>query len=252
MGHMMVGPQLYPARPQGAQIIQRGPHGKHFAPDPVAVRRANPGANGFTWWSEEMARTGGDTRPWLPRQIVEGVMGLGAVSSELSALQNKDYAAFQARSRNLFPTRPSVISGVTKLRTLSAAVTDARTATRAADYGVLLREANMMHGGAGSRERGQTISSLSVAAIRRSGAVREDSSPMITSQVLPTPGAAYTSTLKDELSRQFNPLDPRSADWGGGSREGAGGGFPWGKATLALVGVVAAYGFARGAGGNIF
>jgi len=243
MGHMQVGPKLYPRRPRGAQVIQRGPHGHRFSADPVAVRRANPGGNGFSWWSEQIAQAGGDQNWWLPRQRVDGVMGLGAVSPELSQQQNQNFGAFQARATQLFPNTASVIGGVGKLRVLSGGVSDAASATRTADFGVLLREANMIHGGPGSRERGRTIGQLSLKAIRASGAVREDGAPMVTTQVLPNPDDVFNKSLRSELSRQFNPLDRRSADSSS---------FPWTKLALGVAGVAFAYGFARGVGGNIF
>ncbi len=249
MGHMHVGPKLYPSRPRGAQIIQRGPHGYRFAADPVAARRADPSRRGFTWWSEQVAMTGGDMRSWLPRQNVEGVMGLGglgAVSIELARLQNENYGAFQDRARQLFPTREAVVEGLGRLRVLVGNVRDPVTAERAADFGVLLREANMIHGGSGAKTRGRTISQLSIKAIRQSGAVREGGAPMIGQAPVPRDEwlGMDVETLKSELSRQYNPFDPRSADWGGGS----GGSFPWTKVALGLAGVAFAYGLARSLG----
>jgi hypothetical protein len=67
-GHLRVGPQYIAPNPNGALVIQRGPHGASLAKRPPYV----PG-QGFQWWGEQVV----GTAPWLPRQKVVGVMGLG-------------------------------------------------------------------------------------------------------------------------------------------------------------------------------
>jgi hypothetical protein len=77
-GFMRVGPAFYPERRRGAQIIQRGPHGHRFSADPVLSRLGQPRGSGFRWWKEQMDAGGDYDGFWDPRQVVEGVMGLGA------------------------------------------------------------------------------------------------------------------------------------------------------------------------------
>jgi hypothetical protein len=70
---MRIGPQYYPPRRFGVQVIQRGPHGARFATDP-----AQPGG-GFKWWSEQLLDRNADAHWWQPQQQVVGVLGLGGL-----------------------------------------------------------------------------------------------------------------------------------------------------------------------------
>jgi len=72
VGFLQVGPQYYPPRVNGAQIIERGPHGARFAAGP---QRQPDGT--FRWWSEQMSNAGDYKGYWQPQQRVLGVMGLG-------------------------------------------------------------------------------------------------------------------------------------------------------------------------------
>jgi hypothetical protein len=75
-GFLQIGPHYFPDRPDGAQIIMRGPHGQRLAADPVFLRSHDqPRGSGFRFWHEEL-----NVKPdvkWNPQQVVTGVMGLG-------------------------------------------------------------------------------------------------------------------------------------------------------------------------------
>jgi len=77
MSSLSIGPQYYPRRRFGAQVIARGPHGLRFGKNPIGDTRS-----GFHWWSEQIT---GDR--WMPRQEVVGVMGLDGLGdvSQLAA-----------------------------------------------------------------------------------------------------------------------------------------------------------------------
>jgi len=77
MGYLRVGPQYYPPRPLGAQVIQRGPHGYSFSEDPIKKRLRTGRGTGFVWWSEQMDAAGDQKGFWQPQQAVNAVMGLG-------------------------------------------------------------------------------------------------------------------------------------------------------------------------------
>lgn len=77
--HIRVGPQYIPAAIRGTPIVQRGPHGRRFAPLP------SDDDPGVRFWSETLYQPG----EWTPRQHTTGVMGfrgLGAVDA--GALNN--------------------------------------------------------------------------------------------------------------------------------------------------------------------
>lgn len=80
MSSLQIGPQYYPPRPLGAQVISRGPHGMRFAKDPMP----KPGG-GFTWWNEQSLESDEYKTPWLPQQKVTGVLGLGGVMDLITA-----------------------------------------------------------------------------------------------------------------------------------------------------------------------
>lgn len=74
-GFLQVGPHYFPPRPEGAQVIMRGPHGQRLAADPVHTRAGRVRGSGFRFWSEQL-----NVRPdlkWNPQQVVTGVMGMG-------------------------------------------------------------------------------------------------------------------------------------------------------------------------------
>jgi len=74
-GFLRIGPQTYPPRRKGAQIIQRGPHGMRIAADPVISRSGKKRGSGFRWWTEQSLVKADEE--WNPRQLVVGIMGLG-------------------------------------------------------------------------------------------------------------------------------------------------------------------------------
>ncbi len=75
-GFMRLGTQVYPARPNAAQIIERGPHGARLGADPIANRLKNPRGSGFRFWVEQMNIPANES--WNPPQRVVGLLGLGA------------------------------------------------------------------------------------------------------------------------------------------------------------------------------
>lgn len=93
-GFVRLGPQVYPERPNAAQIIERGPHGQRLAADPVAVRLREPKGSGFKFWIEEMNVAADQS--WNPRQRVVGLLGLGAPT----------IGECQAGTENMPPIRP--------------------------------------------------------------------------------------------------------------------------------------------------
>ena len=74
-GFMRVGPQVYPARPNAVQVIERGPHGKRLGQDPVTVRLGKPRGSGFRFWVEQLNVPADES--WNPPQRVVGLMGMG-------------------------------------------------------------------------------------------------------------------------------------------------------------------------------
>ena len=80
MSYLHVGPALYADRRQGAQIIQRGPHGHRFSADPLALRLAQGNhGQGLTWWKTQMDQAGDYSGFWQPVQEVVGVMGMSGL-----------------------------------------------------------------------------------------------------------------------------------------------------------------------------
>lgn len=76
-GFLRVGPQRYPPRRRGAQVIMRGPHGMRLAADPVVTREGNVRGSGFRFWSEQ--RFIPKNESWSPKQAVVGVLGLSGL-----------------------------------------------------------------------------------------------------------------------------------------------------------------------------
>lgn len=73
-----VGPHYYPPRPEGAMLIERGPHGMRLAADPVKSRLGRPRGSGFRFWVEELNPQFKPDNQWVPQQRVVGMFGLGA------------------------------------------------------------------------------------------------------------------------------------------------------------------------------
>lgn len=76
-GFLRVGPQRYPPRRRGAQVIMRGPHGMRLAADPVVTREGKVRGSGFRFWSEMQFIPKNET--WSPKQMVVGVLGLSGL-----------------------------------------------------------------------------------------------------------------------------------------------------------------------------
>jgi hypothetical protein len=74
---LQIGPHFYPPRRKGAQVIERGPHGLRLAADPVVTREGQPRGSGFRFWTESQVFA--PNEQWNPRQVVIGIMGLGAL-----------------------------------------------------------------------------------------------------------------------------------------------------------------------------
>lgn len=75
-GFLQLGPQQYPERPEGVQVIQRGPHGMRLSADPVRTREGKLRGSGFRWWGE-MLNVPADQQ-WVSKMKVVGLLGMGA------------------------------------------------------------------------------------------------------------------------------------------------------------------------------
>ena len=82
---VQLGPQVYPARPNGVQVIMRGPHGQRLSVDPVRSRQLNPRGSGFNFWVEQLNVPA--NRAWIPTPKVVGLLGLGADAPDISVLE---------------------------------------------------------------------------------------------------------------------------------------------------------------------
>ena len=80
MSSLQIGPQVYPPRPYGVQVIQRGPHGRMLADGP---QRGPDGK--IRWWHEQMADKGQLATWWRPEQQVVGLLGLGGVYDDVTS-----------------------------------------------------------------------------------------------------------------------------------------------------------------------
>lgn len=93
-GFMRVGPQRYAERPNGVQVIQRGPHGMYLAADPVVTREGKQRGSGFRFWVEQL-NVPADAS-WNPTPKVVGLLGLPERKQRVTALQRR---AAQLRER---------------------------------------------------------------------------------------------------------------------------------------------------------
>ena len=168
-GFMALGPQVQPDRVNAVQIIERGPHGRRLAADPVAERRGRPRGSGFRFWVEEMGIPANES--WNPPQRVIGLMGLGSTGSsyldamikhatamgvtphEVSSFANTDSSTFMALAGNVFPNLPALDSGLTEIEVLVTKVHDVRTGRAIKSLISLAREANQQLGGGNSAAR---------------------------------------------------------------------------------------------------
>jgi hypothetical protein len=86
--HMRVGPQWIEPSNRGMPVIQRGPHGMRFGPDPMR-------ANGqLHWWRESVSDV-----PYRTGQAVVGIMGMGALGGEASD-EIKDRLTKEAKAQS--------------------------------------------------------------------------------------------------------------------------------------------------------
>lgn len=204
-GFLRLGPQVYPARPDAVQIIERGPHGKRLAQDPVLTRLAKGSrGSGFRFWVEEMNIPANEV--WNPPQRVVGLMGLGAGAGsaygrmvaalrkrgigyggkvgDICELPNSDYPTFNKVAVEVFPDRESVRAGIREVGQLVSVVDqgDKQNAWRVQALLCLVREAGAFHGYPSKADRSAAIKEmnrLGSLLIIKSGEVREDGKPMI-------------------------------------------------------------------------
>lgn len=223
-GFMRLGPQVYPARPGAAQVIERGPHGKRLAEDPVTKRLRAPKGSGFEYWVENLNVPASES--WNPPQRVVGLMGLGALGAAGSATGRMDTALRdegvpargvcslpQAKlsriAERVIPKRSLLPSAVGEAARLAESVSpgDSPALRRAAALVCLVREAGGLLGWGPIRERMLAeLNRVDRLLIVKKGERREDDAPMF------APGAVDPRTGEARL-------DPRTStgDWYGKS-----------------------------------
>lgn len=107
-GFLQIGPHYFPDRPDGAQIIMRGPHGQRLAADPVHTREGKTRGSGFRWWTEELYVP--PNVKWNPQQVVTGVMGLGALG-EIQEATSQQKAALSSEAKNTLREANTCVQG---------------------------------------------------------------------------------------------------------------------------------------------
>jgi hypothetical protein len=241
VGYLQVGPQYYPPRVNGAQIISRGPHGAALAEGP---QRRPDGS--FRWWAEQMQDAGAYKGYWQPQQQVVGVMGLGNFVTDWLADKLADSGLVDARGGNTSGRAfdPSVnktagaaspFSKATLTQAVRAVVMESRRGryTNAQLRGSIEQvRASLMNAGrwtdSGTAPNGQAyvpsptlmeeLASAQNLLIQASG-TREDGAPMIapgaidpnTGRVrLDDPREAARRELRRSLPEAFAPVSPAS------------------------------------------
>lgn len=249
MGHMMVGPKLYPARPRGAQIIQRGPHGYRFSADPIAERRAGRRGSGFVWWSEQIARAGGNETFWLPRQRVVGVMGLGGVQApSIAPLMECPPGAPPLPTFPPEGTPGTRAVRIELIRAVGAACRGRIPGARKAIEGSRYFLNSVRDSASRSVWSDQIAKAEDYIRLAEKGALRRN-------LVQQQRERAYGTLLRkheEELARAM-PMNngTRCAPYDIACQVGQFQ-FPWVKAGLTVAGLAFAYGLARGVGQSIF
>jgi hypothetical protein len=195
-GFMRIGPQTFPDRPNAVQVIERGPHGKRLAADPVTVRLGQPRGSGFRFWVEQLNVPADES--WNPPQRIVGLMGLGSQpQSALSravgvmrrhniqpgvvcALDNTQGPLFQKIAAEAFPDGGSIDAGIAELRGIVNQVKGiGPVADSAQAMACLMRWQAGTVGGSKASGRRENINALHTLIIARRGEKREDGKPMI-------------------------------------------------------------------------
>jgi hypothetical protein len=230
-GFMRLGPQTFPARPNAVQVIERGPHGKRMAADPVATRLRKPRGSGFRFWVEQLNVPADES--WNPPQRVVGLMGLGEGQSAFGrmatvlqresiradvvcALDNENGPLFQKIANDVFPTKASVHAGVSEMREL---VDSMRTGDTAYGWRVQAMIC-LARWNAGKDDRAE-LNRLHRVVILKKAEMREDGKPMIS----PTAMDAHGNIRQDSPTAAFvraipGALEDRGQEVFGGKGDG--------------------------------
>lgn len=225
-GFLQVGPHYFPKKPQGAQVIMRGPHGQRLAADPVYIREHNqPRGSGFRFWHEELNIA--PNVKWNPQQVVTGVMGMGDLPV--------GWACPYTRSQ--MGEEIAKVEAAVKSATTPAQLELVRAQNEK------LRECHMQLGQNNTfKSHLHRINEVGAAIARRKGLVH----PSVV-----TPGGKFIPQTQEEYCRQ-NPSacfpESRCAPYDVVCLSEEWIKKNWWKVALGVGGAIAIYGFAGGAG----
>lgn len=214
-GFMRVGPQVYPERPGAVQVIERGWHGRRFAPDPVLAREASRRGSGFRFWREQLNVPASEA--WNPPQRVVGLLGLpganGAMSrlvralgreelssSDVCNLVNSNPTFHSELAVYVFPGRASVKLGVGEVESAVSSSKSMTDVSRASALLCLLREAAGQHGydsGGESKAATAAMNRLHLILIQKKGIKTEDGLPRIAPGIVDKSGRIQKITEAD-------------------------------------------------------
>jgi hypothetical protein len=226
-GFLKVGPHYFPPRPEGAQVIMRGPHGQRLAADPVHTRAGRVRGSGFRFWSEQL-----NVRPdmkWNPQQVVTGVMGLGTLPAGWSCPYTRSQLEVEI---NKAESAIQVAKSASDLEAVRAHVER-------------LRECHMQLGGSAYASHQTRINSVASLVLLKKGKV--------TSRLVDPRTGAFRPQTQEEYCRRNpsackfdrSPCPPGlqpvcdAGDW---LKEN------WKLVAVAGIGLVMAYPFLKGAG----